>query len=74
LGGLAFAAKFGFSPHVDWQQAKVIIEPERTFSDKFTFGRDGKPFYISGPYDGPKLKEYVKKVDAAGGKWIMRVG
>lgn len=52
LGGLDYAAKLGIKPHPDFEQARGLLgtwngEP------KLNFGRDGKPFYISGPYDNP---------------------
>ncbi len=69
FGALKYAANHGFSPHHDWDLAKHVIEPNRSFEDKFEFGRNGKPFYAAGPYDKPVYKEYVKKVKAAGGRW-----
>ena len=51
LGGLEYAAKIGIQPHRDWSSSNNIIEPNKPFENKFTFGRDGKPFYVAGPYD-----------------------
>lgn len=31
--------------------ALSIVEPEKEFERKFTFGNAGKPFYIQGPHD-----------------------
>lgn len=50
-GGVDYARKLGFSPHADYAQAA------RLFGDidaaacpvRYTYGKDGKPFYISGP-------------------------
>ena len=50
-----YAMSFGFSPHKDYRKAKTLFGAitgdgcERTFE----FGKDGKPFYIAGPYDTP---------------------
>jgi hypothetical protein len=52
LGGVEYAATLGIQPHRDFEKARQLLgtwngEP------KLNFGRDGKPFYISGPYDNP---------------------
>jgi hypothetical protein len=50
-----FADKLGLSPHEDYHAAKLIfgeIDAEAC-DEEFTFGKDGKPFFMAGPYDGP---------------------
>jgi hypothetical protein len=50
-GAVAYAAHLGFHPHKDYQTTKVIfgsINPDAC-QREFEFGKDGKPFYISGP-------------------------
>ena len=49
-GAIDYANKLGFEPHKDFQQTKNHLgtwcgEP------KLTFGREGKPYFIQGPYD-----------------------
>lgn len=75
FGGLSYARKLGFEPHRDWHRAKLMIEPERSFIDKYTFGRDGKPFYCVGPYDAEErdMCSIIKKVTQAGGDWVNPV-
>lgn len=52
---VAYARDLGFAPHPDYAKAKAIFgdidaaQSER----KFEFGKDGKPFFISGPHDSP---------------------
>lgn len=54
-GGVDYARKLGFPPHADYAQAA------RLFGDidaaacpvRYTYGQDGKPFYISGPNESP---------------------
>jgi hypothetical protein len=53
FGGIEFARKHGFSPNQDWKDSMHVVEPEKLFSNKFTFGRHDKPFYIPGPGDSP---------------------
>ncbi|GGM63889.1 hypothetical protein ACFFX1_30570 [Dactylosporangium sucinum] len=52
-GGAAYAKELGFEPHADFAAAAPYLgvpdEPS-----PIRFGRDGKPFYISGPYDNPR--------------------
>ena len=51
----AYARDLGFPPHPDYQRARRIFgDIEATAcSEHFVFGKDGKPFFMSGPYDTP---------------------
>ncbi|WP_293148975.1 MULTISPECIES: DNA-binding response regulator [unclassified Microcoleus] len=52
-GAIAYAQKLGFKPHRDFEESKAHLgEPTSEISLKF--GRDGKPYYIEGPYDDTK--------------------
>ena len=49
----AYAADLGFRPHPDYLVGRMIfgdVDPDAC-PMSFTFGKDGKPFYASGPYD-----------------------
>jgi len=63
-GGVAYAKSLGFDPHPDFAAAApylgVPAEPS-----PIRFGRDGKPFYVSGPYDNPRA--VVATLDANAG-------
>jgi len=54
-GALEYAHKLGFEPHADFyqQKADLVLDPPDAHPrvNKLKFGKDGKPFYISGPYD-----------------------
>jgi hypothetical protein len=54
-GALEYAEKIGFEPHPDFkkQLADVMLDPPDAHprNNHVTFGKDGKPFYVSGPYD-----------------------
>ena len=52
LGAAQYAHTLGFAPHPDFQQARAHLGPW-TGPSAITFGRDGKPTYVSGPYDDP---------------------
>jgi hypothetical protein len=48
-----YAAQFGFKPQKDFKWSRLILEKRGVLKEPYqlTFGRDGKPFYVSGPYD-----------------------
>ncbi len=52
-GGIEYAAQFGFRPHSDFKLAQLVLDPpeQHPRTGQVTFGKDGKPFYISGPHD-----------------------
>lgn len=50
LGAAEYAHKLGFDPHPDFRQARAHLGPWNGPS-AITFGRNGKPAYVSGPYD-----------------------
>jgi hypothetical protein len=48
-----YAAQFDFKPHRDFKLAKYILDPPGSLATPhdLTFGKDGKPLFINGPYD-----------------------
>jgi hypothetical protein len=53
---VAYAHGLGFRPHSDYHKAKLLfgdIDPGDS-TEEFEFGKDGKPFFISGPNDSPE--------------------
>jgi len=51
FGAIEYADQLGFKPNIDWKDSKLLLEPERIYEKKYTFGKEGKPFYIEGPED-----------------------
>lgn len=51
-GAIAYARDLGFEPHPDFHDTSVVLGDITTTEcdTEFTFGHEGKPFYISGPY------------------------
>jgi hypothetical protein len=49
----AYAADLGFAPHPDYDVTRKIFGDidKNTCRTQFRFGKDGKPFYVSGPRD-----------------------
>lgn len=52
-GAEEFAGHFEFSPHKDFKVAQYILEEDDDSIEiiDIDFGKDGKPLYVSGPYD-----------------------
>lgn len=50
FGAVDYARRLGFEPHADYARAAVPLGPWDGVCD-IEFGRNGKPFYMSGPYD-----------------------
>jgi hypothetical protein len=62
-GALEYAEKLGFEPHPDFykQKADQILDPVDAHprTNGVTFGKDGKPLYVSGPYDSEMKSKSV---------------
>jgi hypothetical protein len=54
FGAVDYAASLGFKPHADFEEAKLMLGPRLETLQPIEFGRSGKPFYMSGPYDNPQ--------------------
>jgi hypothetical protein len=54
-GAEAYARDLGFTPHPDYQRARQIFGDldATACPTHYVFGKDGKPFFMSGPYDTP---------------------
>ena len=73
FGGLHYAKSLGFPPHKDWHIAQHAIEPERSYINKFSFGKDGKPCYIQGPHDHKRfcLNDIIEIIGRYNGKIVL---
>jgi hypothetical protein len=66
----AFAARYGLAPHEDYAKlSKVFADVDDSRCDRvFEFGRDGKPFYISGPNDSlARQRQIVNTLERTAG-------
>lgn len=61
---VAYARNLGFSPHRDYKKARKIFRriPAGSCSTTFPLGKDGKPFYISGPSHSPEKVNVIMSV------------
>ncbi len=52
-GAVDYARSLGFSPHKDFNRGRWVLEPRESFDSLpyVEFGVEGKPQYITGPYD-----------------------
>ena len=52
-GAVRYARDLGFSPHPDYARAAQLFGDidAAACPIRYTYGKDGQPFYISGPYD-----------------------
>jgi hypothetical protein len=50
---VAFAGSFGLAPCAGYAAAEALFGDTALATKTFRFGKDGKPFYVSGPNDSP---------------------
>ncbi len=77
----AYAKDLGFDPHPDYKLARLIFGDvdASTCPAGFTFGREGKPFFFSGPNDTPKdqkriLQTLEKRCGPDGFDYLLGLG
>ena len=62
-GALEYAAKLGFQPHPDFSRlmADLMLDPPEVHPrvNHVPYGKDGKPFYMSGPFDDEQKSRQV---------------
>jgi hypothetical protein len=62
-----YAAKYDMKPHKDYPVAQHLLDPRGMYPENhsLTFGKDGKPLFISGPYDNVDL--IMRKLERTAG-------
>ncbi len=55
----AYAASFGLAPREGFAEAEAIFGDIPMATETFRFGKDGKPFLVSGPNDSPARIRYI---------------
>jgi len=76
-----YARRLGFPPHEDYHKAKLLfgtIDAGES-TEEFEFGKDGKPFFISGPNDTPERSRQIVNVltrscGPGGFEYLVQVG
>ncbi|MFY9221297.1 MAG: hypothetical protein WAQ98_01430, partial [Blastocatellia bacterium] len=60
-----YSKNLGFKPHPEYKKAQEIFGgiDVNECKEQFFFGKDGKPFYINGPYDDAnKIRKILGKL------------
>jgi hypothetical protein len=76
---VAYARKFGFEPNRDYHKAKLVLgnaDPNACPVKIPLGGRDGKPFFVAGPYDNVNriMAKLTKAVGPDGFHYLMPIG
>jgi yecA family protein len=63
-GAVAYTEALGFAPHRDYKKARRVFGSvnSRDCPQTFTYGKDGKPFFMAGPNDDEKRVDLVMRV------------
>ena len=75
---VAYAGSFGLAPSEGFTEAEAIFGDIPLATETFPFGKDGKPFYVSGPNDSATrirqiLDTLVKRVSEGGFDYVVHV-
>lgn len=64
---LDYAAQFGFKPQKDFKWSHFVLENRGSLPEPYdlTFGKNGKPFFVAGPYDNVQV--ILAKLEATAG-------
>ena len=75
---IEYAEQFGFEPEKDFTLSQYLLAPrgELEESYKLTFGKDGKPLFISGPHDnvGRILRQLDKTAGPGNYEYLAMLG
>ncbi len=74
-GAIEYAGELGLKPHRDFQQTKSHLGAW-SGQPKLTFGREGKPCYMEGPYDNTTqiLQTLRKNVGEENFHYLVGIG
>jgi len=55
-GAVDYARRYGFEPHRDFAKAVLVLDPPAVHAriHHVEFGHEGKPLFVSGPYDNAR--------------------
>ena len=62
-----YAAQFGFQPEKDFALSQYLLAPRGELEEPYhlTFGKNGRPFFVAGPYDN--AARILKQLDKTAG-------
>jgi hypothetical protein len=72
-GSLEYAQRYGFEPHRDFtaQFCDQVLDPPEAHArtNRVEFGKNGKPFFVSGPYDDERrINDMIKTLMRTAGE------
>lgn len=71
-----YGQSLGFPPHADFRHAGLLlagVDPSQCH-EEFHFGKDGKPFYVRGPYESDARAYWIaERVRALGGHYLLPI-
>jgi hypothetical protein len=75
---IAYAGELGFRPHRDYRDAMLVLgdaDPDAC-DVPIPLGRDGKPFFVAGPYDNVDriMSKLMRKLGPDGFTYIVPIG
>ena len=75
LGAVEYARRLGFEPHAEFGRARRMLGAWAGPS-AITFGRDGMPYYVNGPYEDPErvLATLERSVGRGGFRFTVSLG
>ena len=75
-GAIDYAASIGFEPHRDFEFASCLLDPRATVprNPNLRFGKDGKPFFISGPNDNVPWVLRILERNVGAGNFDFMIG
>lgn len=73
LGVVSYANQLGFSPHRGFDQTQTHLG-NWSGQPQLKFGRNGKPFYINGPYDNARQIVEILRKNVGEGNFDYVVG
>jgi hypothetical protein len=76
--GIAYARELGFSPNRDYRDAQIVLgdaDPDAC-DEEIPLGKDGKPFFVSGPYDNVEriIERLTRKCGPDGFHYLIGIG
>ena len=62
-GAVQYALDLGLPPHPDYRVGKQIFGDisAAACAEEYAYGRDGKPFFVAGPFDSPARCEEIAR-------------
>lgn len=77
-GAIEYADHYGFKPQRDFRDSQYVLDlpGEHPLSGQVEFGKDGKPLYISGPYDNADriVQQLMRTAGEGNFDYLLQVG